>query len=102
MKIFIVIIQITKFDEKKVIIIGNNNAISISKIKKIIVIKKNRRENGIRALKIGLNPHSNGDIFSLSIFIFFDIIIDNFMIIMGIIMIIMEFNEIKNIIFIII
>jgi hypothetical protein len=47
-----------------VIIIGKINAISTSKIKKIIAIKKNRIENGVREELKGLNPHSNGDIFS--------------------------------------
>lgn len=60
----------------KVIIIGINNAISISKIKKIIVIIKNRNENGIRLKKIGLNPHSKGDIFSKFILNFIEIIIE--------------------------
>lgn len=46
------------------IIIGRINAISTSKIKKIIAIKKNRIEKGIREELNGLNPHSKGDIFS--------------------------------------
>lgn len=50
----------------------------MSKIKKMIVIKKNRSENGIRELEIWLNPHSKGDIFSLSIFVFFEIKIEIF------------------------
>lgn len=41
-------------------------AISTSKIKKIIAIKKNRIEKGIREEFKGLNPHSNGDNFSWS------------------------------------
>lgn len=73
-----VIDHIIRFDEKKVKIIGRISAISISKIKKIIVIRKNRREKGTRELEIWLKPHSNGDIFSLSIFIFFEIKIDTF------------------------
>ena len=32
---------------------------------KIIAIKKNRSVNGRRALNLGLNPHSNGLIFSI-------------------------------------
>lgn len=49
-------------------IIGNGRimTISMSKIKKIIEIKKNLMENGIRDKEKGSNPHSNGDIFSLS------------------------------------
>jgi hypothetical protein len=42
------------------------SAISTSKIKKIIAIKKNRRENGKRDELKGSNPHSKGDIFSRS------------------------------------
>lgn len=53
-----------------------------------MVIRKNRREKGNRALKIGLKPHSKGDIFSLSIFIFFDNKMEIFMIIIGIIIVI--------------
>lgn len=48
-------------------IIGRIKAISTSKIKKIIVIKKNRNENGNREDDFGSNPHSNGDLFSRSI-----------------------------------
>jgi len=44
---------------------GNINTNSTSNTKKIIVIKKNRNVNGNRALNFGLNPHSNGLIFSL-------------------------------------
>lgn len=53
------------------IIIGKINAISTSKIKKIIAIKKNRIEKGIREELKGLKPHSNGDIFSRSKKFFF-------------------------------
>jgi hypothetical protein len=56
----------------KIIIIGKIKAISTSKIKKIIVIKKNRIENGIREEFIGSNPHSNGEVFSRSFKDFFD------------------------------
>lgn len=45
---------------------GNIKAISTSKIKKIIAIKKNRKEKGRRDELNGSNPHSNGDIFSRS------------------------------------
>lgn len=47
-------------------IIGKIKAISTSKIRKIIAIKKNRIEKGIREELRGLNPHSNGEIFSCS------------------------------------
>lgn len=37
---------------------GNNKAISISKTRKITAKRKNRKENGDRALSLGSNPHS--------------------------------------------
>lgn len=53
--------------------IGRISVISTSKIKKITAIKKNRRENGMRAGSLGSNPHSNGDGFSRSWIFFFAI-----------------------------
>lgn len=50
----------------KIKIIGKIKAISTSKIKKIIAIKKNRIEKGRREEFIGSNPHSKGDVFSRS------------------------------------
>lgn len=47
--------------------IGMARTISISKIIKIMPSKKNRRENGIRALFLGSKPHSNGEVFSRSL-----------------------------------
>lgn len=44
--------------------IGINKTISMSNTMKIIASKKNRIENGIRALWLGSNPHSNGEDFS--------------------------------------
>lgn len=38
----------------------------MSNTRKITANKKNRMEKGIRAVDIGSNPHSNGDIFSRS------------------------------------
>lgn len=64
--------QIKKFDNFIVKIIGKIKAISTSKIKKIIAIKKNRIEKGKREEFIGLKPHSKGESFSRSIFFFFD------------------------------
>lgn len=61
----------------KIKIIGKINAISTSKIKKIIVIKKNRIEKGIREEFKGSNPHSKGEIFSRSKIIFLDRIVAN-------------------------
>lgn len=60
-----------KLDTLKIIIIGKIKAISTSKIKKIIVIKKNRIEKGNREEFIGSNPHSKGDVFSRSFIVFF-------------------------------
>jgi len=58
-------------DVFKIRIIGKIKAISTSKIKKIIVIKKNRMEKGSREEFIGSNPHSKGDDFSRSLYAFF-------------------------------
>jgi hypothetical protein len=55
-----------KLENLKIIIIGKIKAISTSKIKKIIVIKKNRIEKGNREEFNGSNPHSKGDVFSRS------------------------------------
>lgn len=46
---------------------GKIRAISTSKIRKITVIRKKCKENGIRADDLGSNPHSNGEHFSRSI-----------------------------------
>lgn len=43
---------------------GMRRTISMSNTIKMIASKKNRIENGIRALWFGSNPHSNGDDFS--------------------------------------
>lgn len=43
---------------------GISRVISISKIRKINLIKKNWILKGIRDLEIGSNPHSKGDAFS--------------------------------------
>lgn len=51
---------------------GINNVISISKIKKIIAIKKNCIEKGNRGDEDGSNPHSKGEFFSRSKIVFFD------------------------------
>lgn len=52
---------------------GINIVISISKIKKISLIRKNWILNGRWFVEIGSNPHSNGDIFSWSVKDFFEI-----------------------------
>jgi hypothetical protein len=46
---------------------GINKTISISNTIKMIAKRKNRIENGIRALWFGSNPHSNGEAFSRSL-----------------------------------
>lgn len=45
---------------------GKTKIISMSKIKKIIEILKNRKEKGTRVKIFGSNPHSKGEVFSLS------------------------------------
>jgi hypothetical protein len=45
---------------------GITRTISISKTIKIKPRRKNRKENGIRALFLGSNPHSKGEVFSRS------------------------------------
>lgn len=44
--------------------IGISSTISMSNTMKITASKKNRMENGVRAERVGSNPHSNGDSFS--------------------------------------
>lgn len=56
-----------------IIIIGIIITNSTSKIKKITAIIKKCLENGIRDDSNGLNPHSNGDIFSRSIIDLYEI-----------------------------
>lgn len=70
------------------IIIGIIKAISTSKIKKIIAIKKNCREKGSREELNGSKPHSNGEFFSRSLIIFFDKIVAKIITILEIIEII--------------
>lgn len=45
---------------------GRISAISTSKIRKMMAIRKNWMENGMRDLDLGEKPHSNGEFFSLS------------------------------------
>lgn len=52
---------------------GINRVISISKIKKMSLIRKNWILNGKWLVEMGSNPHSNGEIFSWSIKDFFEI-----------------------------
>lgn len=65
--------------------------ISISKIRKIIEIKKNFKEKGIREREKGSNPHSKGDNFSLSRGLFKDIINERIIIKIGIKIIVVIF-----------
>lgn len=46
---------------------GIRSTISISNTMKIMARRKNRIENGIRAVLFGSNPHSNGEDFSRSV-----------------------------------
>lgn len=75
--------------------------ISTSKIKKIIVIIKNWSEKGNREDVFGLNPHSNGEIFSRSKNFFFEINIDKIIKMDAIVKIIIIINNIFIIIYII-
>jgi len=68
----LIIIHDFMFDVSIVIGIGNNSAISSSKIMQVTAIRKNRDENGSRAeYFFGSNPHSNGDLFFFSVFVDF-------------------------------
>lgn len=71
-KIIVVIVHVKILETLKIKIIGRIKAISTSKIKKIIIIKKKRIEKGNREEFIGSNPHSNGDLFSRSLNVFFE------------------------------
>jgi len=68
-------------DVNMVIGIGNKSAISTSKIIKITTIRKNRDEKGNRVELFGSNPHSNGELFSRSSLIFFEINVVNIIIV---------------------
>ncbi len=76
--------QFNKVENFSVLIKGSKRAISTSKIKKIIVIKKKEKEKGFRGKEIKLNPHSKEFIFSLLNLIFLARIVDKFIIIRGI------------------
>lgn len=78
---------------------GNNKVISTSKIKKITAIRKNWSEKGIRAEDFGSNPHSNGDLFSRSINVFFEMILARSIMIILMAKIITEMIVIMNIIY---
>jgi len=62
-----VIRVVFKLLAKIIVGIGISNTISISNTIKIIASRKNRIENGIRAVLLGSNPHSKGDDFSRSV-----------------------------------
>lgn len=93
------IVQTIKLEYFKIIIVGKIKAISTSKIKKIIVIKKNRKEKGKREDDFGSNPHSKGDLFSRSIKVFFDKIEANIITIVQINIIIVDIKIIEKIIY---
>jgi len=56
------------------IISGINKIISVSRIKKIILIKKNWILNSRQLNESGSNPHSNDDIFSYVIIVLYVIL----------------------------
>lgn len=66
----------------------------------MIVIKKNRKEKGIRDDDFGSNPHSKGDLFSRSVIDFLDKNEAKNIITIEIIMIIDEIKKIIKIIYI--
>jgi hypothetical protein len=74
MIIKVMLLQEIIFKLSEIMGIGRRIAISTSKIKKIIPIMKNRRENGIRDKEKGSNPHSKGELFSRSSRLFFLVI----------------------------
>jgi hypothetical protein len=71
MKIKVVVVIGARGEILRIMGIGRRREISMSKIKKTTAIRKNRREKGSRAVLVGSNPHSKGDIFSRSISVFF-------------------------------
>lgn len=68
----LVVVHTIIFEVEIIKIMGKIRAISTSKIKKMIVIRKNRSEKGNREDDFGSNPHSNGEHFSRSVRVFFD------------------------------
>lgn len=83
-----IIFNINHCQGKEIFIIeidGIIKAISTSKIKKIIVIRKKCNENGKREEDFWSNPHSKAEIFSRSKLFFLEIIIHNIIIIFAII-----------------
>lgn len=99
-KVRILSLQIFIFDKFIIGIIGKIKAISTSKIKNTIAIKKNRREKGSREDLFGSNPHSNGEDFSRSLNAFFERIDASNITIIEIIKIKVIINSIELIIYI--
>jgi hypothetical protein len=60
-------INVEAFDMLNMRGVGISNTISMSNTMKMMAKRKNRSENGIRALWVGSNPHSNGEDFSRSL-----------------------------------
>lgn len=83
-------IKLIMLDDSIDEIIGKISVISTSKIRKIILIKKNCNENGKRAEFLGSNPHSNGDVFSRSENDFLEIVIASIIIKLVIIRIVID------------
>jgi hypothetical protein len=93
-------VQTIIFDILKEIIMGRIKAISTSKIRKIMAIKKNRIEKGSRDELKGLKPHSKGDSFSRSFIFFLDKRDDKIMTMVAIARIIQDINHKFRIIYI--
>jgi hypothetical protein len=70
----VVVVHLSKFPLSNLGIRGTIKMISTSKMMKIIAMRKNCMENGIRAKLKKLNPHSKGIIFSRILFLFFEIV----------------------------
>lgn len=78
---------------------GRISAISTSKIKKIIAIKKKCKEKGNREEDFGSNPHSKGEHFSRSKIVFLESKVANMIITKEIINKIIEIIKILKIIY---
>jgi len=95
----LVVIHTNILEKFIITIIGKIKAISTSKIKKIIAIKKNCKEKGNREEDLGSNPHSKGELFSRSIIDFLDRIDANIITTPEIIIINKPIIKIKRIIY---
>lgn len=69
--------QVEGLQKLRFTIAGRRRVISTSKIRKIIAMRKNRREKGRRDDDFWSNPHSNGDNFSRSVKDFLEIMMQS-------------------------